>query len=237
MLNLKQEMQNWKQTPEIPRRLIAFGASNTELGWHSEGCHNWVSWLYCSLRSSVGRHVTVINQGFCGDTSKGLLSRMQRDVIAFSPDIAIIMVGGNDVNAGLPAGKYKENLTVAIDTMLSHNIVPVMQTSYAYIFHHGYNRALFDAYSEVNRTLSKEFDIPIVDHHQLFIAFYDYNQEEYCQLMHDAMHVNALGNLVMGLHENDMFGLSPITAPNYRMERAMDFYTRMKQLTEGRTAE
>jgi hypothetical protein len=77
-------------------RVIGFGSSNTEQHWHLLGHFNWFSWLGCSLREWVGRHVTMINQGINGETAEDLLKRIDRDVISFKPNLVIITIGGND---------------------------------------------------------------------------------------------------------------------------------------------
>lgn len=63
-------IENWKEKPHKPRRVIAFGSSNTELHWHSLGHFNWFSWLSGAMREWIGRHVTTINSGIGGKPQK-----------------------------------------------------------------------------------------------------------------------------------------------------------------------
>ena len=41
--------------------------------------------------------VNVVNRGISGDTSRGLLLRLKRDVIDLSPAAVVIMIGANDL--------------------------------------------------------------------------------------------------------------------------------------------
>ena len=92
MEKLREICVQWKNQPERSTRLIAFGSSNTELGWHSEGHHNWVDWLNLCLRRSLGSHVSLINQGIGGETGTDLLDRIDRDVFSFSPELVIVTI-------------------------------------------------------------------------------------------------------------------------------------------------
>ena len=77
--------------------IVALGDSNTELNWTSRGHLNWVGLLSAGLFESgyPGRY-TVINSGFSGDSATKALDRLDRDVLAYNPDLVIITFGGND---------------------------------------------------------------------------------------------------------------------------------------------
>jgi len=54
--------------------------------------------------------VTVVNKGIGGDTSEGVLKRLDTDVIQEKPDIVVILIGGNDVAVKTTMAKTKANL-------------------------------------------------------------------------------------------------------------------------------
>ena len=114
MKMLESVINKWKSSPQIPKRVIAFGSSNTELHWHSYGRFNWFSWLSSAMREWIGRHITTINQGIGGETSKDLLLRIERDVISFTPNLVIVTIGGNDTWKGLTIEEYQESLSQVI---------------------------------------------------------------------------------------------------------------------------
>ena len=113
MQTLESLIDEWKQDRQKPIRVVAFGSSNTELHWHSLGHFNWFSWLSSAMREWIGRHITTINSGIGGETSKDLLNRINRDVLSFNPDLVIITIGGNDAWKGLTFQEYQSFLTQA----------------------------------------------------------------------------------------------------------------------------
>jgi lysophospholipase L1-like esterase len=46
-------------------------------------------------------NIPIINSGICGDTTAGMLARLDRDVLAYKPSHVIIMGGTNDIWHGL----------------------------------------------------------------------------------------------------------------------------------------
>ncbi|MBY9019682.1 MAG: SGNH/GDSL hydrolase family protein [Candidatus Lokiarchaeota archaeon] len=200
MNSLKDITSNWRNKPNRAVRVIGFGSSNTEQHWHSLGHFNWFSWLGCSLREWVGRHVTMINQGIGGETAEDLLKRIDRDVISFHPNLVIITIGGNDTWKGYTIEDYKKYLTQIVKTIKENNAIPVLQTYYCLL----YNKMakifkIFPEFVDVNRNLSQEFNIPIIDQYKYFFPFYENDPENYSKIMLDGLHVNQIGNAIMGI--------------------------------------
>jgi len=61
----------------------------------------------------------VINAGVSGDTTARALQRLERDVLAFSPDIVLITLGGNDLKNGVASDIAFKNLKMIVN--LIHN--------------------------------------------------------------------------------------------------------------------
>jgi len=81
--------------------IVALGDSNTELTWHTAGRLNWVGLLQYALFEKHGPNTaTIINSGRCGDTAVESLTRLERDVIRFNPDLVIVSYGMNDAAQG-----------------------------------------------------------------------------------------------------------------------------------------
>ena len=57
--------------------------------------------------------ITVINAGISGDSAKGGLDRLDRDVLNYNPDIVVVCFGLND------AGRAKEGLDTYINSLIS----------------------------------------------------------------------------------------------------------------------
>jgi hypothetical protein len=57
----------------------------------------------------------------------------------------------------------------------------------------------FPQFVDVNRKLSQEFNIPIIDQYKYFSPFYENDPENYSKIMLDGLHVNQIGNAIMGI--------------------------------------
>jgi len=197
---LKQIIENWKLEPNKPIRVIGFGSSNTELHWHSLGHFNWFSWLTASFREWIGRHVTTINQGINGETVNDLLKRINRDVINFKPDVTFITIGGNDANSGMALDEYRAAIEKIIDKLDKIDCLPILQTYYCPIYEQMSEIFQnFPEYMEIKRKISSERQIPLIDQYKYFSALYQNEKSTYSELMLDGLHVNPIGNAIMGL--------------------------------------
>ncbi|MFX1297557.1 MAG: SGNH/GDSL hydrolase family protein [Promethearchaeota archaeon] len=200
MQTLKELTRVWRKHSKRPVRIIAFGSSNTELHWHSLGRHNWVSWLDCALREWIGRHVTLINQGISGETAKDLLVRIDHDVVSYSPDAVIITIGGNDAMKGFSIEDFRINLLEIIKRIQEIDSIPILQTYYCPLYENlAEVMRQFPEFVDVNRTLASEQNLPLLDQYKYFFPFYKNNRENYEKLMLDGLHVNPLGNMIMGI--------------------------------------
>lgn len=94
------------------RRIIAFGDSLTYGTGSSKGND------YPSLLSKMISR-PVINAGVPGDTTASALKRLERDVLAYSPDIVLITLGGNDLKNGIDAETAFKHLKMIVN--LIHN--------------------------------------------------------------------------------------------------------------------
>jgi len=57
----------------------------------------------------------------------------------------------------------------------------------------------FPEYMEIKRTISSERKIPLIDQYKYFSALYQNEKNTYSELMLDGLHVNPIGNAIMGL--------------------------------------
>ncbi len=82
--------------------MVAFGDSITEVTFHSRGRMNWLQLLDEAIFEEYGNGVcTIINSGKCGSSYREGLSRIDRDVLRYHPDLVIISFGMNDAEAGM----------------------------------------------------------------------------------------------------------------------------------------
>ena len=219
MFNIHKILKSWKEHPEKQFRVLAFGSSNTELHWHSLGHFNWFSWLSGSLREWVGKHIVTINLGIGGETVLDLKKRIERDVISLDPDLVIITIGGNDTWKGVTLQEYEESLAFLIEKIESINAIPVLQTYYCLL----YNKMpeifrRFPKFVEINRSLAEKRKLLLIDQYRYFSPFYEKDPQNYENMMLDGLHVNQIGNALMGIIACRTFSLPDPRFLKYRRE-------------------
>ncbi len=181
-------------------RFVAFGSSNTERCTH--GLH-WFDWLDLGLKQTYGRVHHCINAGLGGDTTQGLLLRFDEDVTFYRPHVVFITIGGNDANpdSGINAELYHTSLKRLTARVRDFGAIPILQTYYAADIpnmgqQHGKR---FLHFMDIIRLTAVETQTPLVDHHKRWEPLRLTQPKRYQELMLDTLHVNSLGNMVMGL--------------------------------------
>jgi lysophospholipase L1-like esterase len=215
MPELRTLVEAWRSQPDEGARVVAFGASNTEVSWHSLGRHGWAAWLECALREWVGRHVSMTNCGVSGNTSEQALARLERDVLPHRPACVVITLGGNDV-AGVPKAEFIENLTSIATRLRDAGSTPVFQTYYAFDYREldGAHSA-FPAYMTAVVALADELGVASIDQHAWFWPWYRNDREGYMPVMLDAKHLRPVGNAIMGTLAARSFGVpDPVMPPD-----------------------
>jgi len=224
-------------------RIVAFGSSNTELGYHCEGHFNWFNWLEVGLAAHVGRKMTCINTGVSGNICAQLLERFDRDCALFKPNIVIVTIGGNDSNPdrGITREMFREDLeTLAGKVDCLDDAVLVLQTYYTFdaekfsAKERGWAES-FPAYMQVVRETASAGGYTLIDHQKRWELLRKNDAVLYRGLMRDPKHLKPLGNMVMGLDTLRAFGaglygeLPSQCAEGLKIQGIMD-----KLETEGR---
>ncbi|MBI4028575.1 MAG: SGNH/GDSL hydrolase family protein [Verrucomicrobia bacterium] len=196
--------------------LVALGDSNTELTWHTAGRLNWVGLLQEALFETYGRNLAVtINAGCCGGTAAGAISRLDRDVIRFQPDLVIVAFGMNDAGQAEPglaafsdamrriARTLREKCGCEILLRTTNPVVVVNQPGLPTGHTPGAEWPGLHQHLYARRTveLAKELDCPVVDHYTLWMQAENRDQRlpqptnHLWMRMSDAIHPGALGHL------------------------------------------
>ena len=88
-----------------PVRIVCIGDSITGVYYHSGGLRAYPEMLHIALQKLRPKaSITVRNAGISGDTSRGGLARLERDVLAHKPHLVTIMFGMNDLVRAPAAG-------------------------------------------------------------------------------------------------------------------------------------
>ena len=102
--------------------VVAFGDSLTS----GVGADNISKSYIAHLAQSLG--ITIINKGVGGNTTAKALARIQTDVIDLEPqpEVAIILLGGNDFFKGIPQATTEENLKQIVDLIKKDGIKVIL---------------------------------------------------------------------------------------------------------------
>lgn len=128
-------------------------------------------------RLSLALGVPVLNLGVSGDTSARARARIDT-VLARSPDIAIIVLGGNDALQRIPVEETERNLSAILRTLTDAGVDPILVGVLG-----GFPR---DPYAPMFERLAEAYGVPLVPNVLAGIIGSD-------ALMSDAIHPNAAG--------------------------------------------
>jgi acyl-CoA thioesterase-1 len=111
--------------------IVAIGDSIV-YGLHDEqGRGGWVGRLAEMLRRTYpDRAYRVVNAGINGDTSAGVLQRLDRDAIAPRPDLVIVAIGTNDFDYGVPLATFRANLRAILARLQARTHAGILVQSF-----------------------------------------------------------------------------------------------------------
>lgn len=176
-------------------RVVMFGSSNTEIGWHSDGRHGWPCWLACIFRASVGQHIFSMNTGIGGHTARDLVGRVQRDVLPVQPHLVIITIGGNDYFQKHSFDEFEANLRKLESTLRETGAVVAFQTYYSFLPEAGDG---LGAYMNVIRRVATTTGAGLIDQYTWFSRWAQTDLPTYRTIMRDPAHLKPVGNALFG---------------------------------------
>ncbi len=132
--------------------------------------------------------VKTANRGISGDTTRGLLIRLEEDVLALDPAGIVLLIGTNDIDVQVSPSDIAGNVKLLLDRIAEHDaempvvLCQVMPTS-------GTKNRPTDKIRELNRRLAElargNEQVTVVDTHTLFAnAEGDAKPEEFPDLLH-----------------------------------------------------
>ncbi len=80
-----------------------------------------------SVNSKFAKDLIFVNKGIPGDTSTGLLHRINKDLLNFKPkpDYSIIIIGSNDLGWGLKSDNVLENIKILHEISRENRIMSI----------------------------------------------------------------------------------------------------------------
>ena len=160
-------------------------------------------------QSPLSDDVQLMGAGISGDKVYDLYLRLETDVLQKDPDIVFIFIGINDVghklsrHTGTDADKFEKFYRAIIEKVRKKNITIILCTPTVLgEKNDGANELDEDlnTYSNIIRTLSRNYSLPLCDLRKTFTAYLKTNNlsnQEKGILTEDRLHLNATGNLVV----------------------------------------
>ena len=112
---LNPPLQPLAEPISTPITILAIGDSLTEgLGVAEQD--SYPAQLQAQLRKAGYSNVSVVNSGLSGETSTGLVNRLDW-ALKTQPDITILTTGANDAMRGVPVSTVDENIRTAIERL------------------------------------------------------------------------------------------------------------------------
>jgi lysophospholipase L1-like esterase len=174
------------------------------------------------LSQSVPEKTELVGKGISGDKVSDLLTRYKKDVIDLDPDIVFIYIGINDVwhkydfGTGSDIDLYENGLRQIISEIqkIGSRVVLCTPTvigenhgdftlANEYVEHYRDAKTMedmnndLDAFSDVVRKLSSEYNTGLIDLRKVFISYISENNPTNKPsgiLTYDGVHLNDLGN-------------------------------------------
>ncbi|MGN6497290.1 MAG: arylesterase [Tsuneonella sp.] len=173
------------------RTILAFGDSLfAGYGLVDPGVNSYPAQLETALRRR-GINAHLVNAGIPGDTTAAGLQRLQftLDGQGVKPDLALILLGGNDLLRGLPPAQTRANLEAILDAFDKRRIPVVLMGMRAPPNAGPQFQAAFDA---IYPALAKE-------HHATLVPFFlqsVYNNRDLIQPDHIHPTTRGIGTIV-----------------------------------------
>jgi lysophospholipase L1-like esterase len=98
----------WAGEVQKDQHAVVFLGDSITQGWNDD-FHN----AFPSLK--------VANRGISGDTTRGVLIRLQEDVISLNPTAVVLLIGTNDLDEKAGPWTIAQNVSLIVDALKKHN--------------------------------------------------------------------------------------------------------------------
>jgi acyl-CoA thioesterase-1 len=161
--------------------IVALGDSLTE-GYGVEKHQAYPALLEARLQKE-GFSCTVINAGISGETTSGLLPRINR-VLSLKPDIVILCTGANDGLGGIEPRQIQNNISKMVRIFKEHRITVILAGMKMLV---DYGQSYTEPYARLYAEIADQEDI-------LFVPFFLEGVAGKSKLnLADGIHPNANG--------------------------------------------
>lgn len=145
------EIRNEKVT------ILALGDSLTE-GLGVDADKNYPAQLEARLKEMGYPNVTVINSGLSGETSTGMVNRLDW-VSQTKPDITLLIIGANDAMRGIDVPIIEDNIRTAIKTLRENNSKVILGGMQIY---DNLGSGYVADFAAIYPRVAKDMDVPLI---------------------------------------------------------------------------
>jgi len=177
-----------------PVRIACFGDSLTGVYYHTGGRRAYADLLAIALKRIYPRaKIETFNAGISGDTTRGALERIDRDVLAHRPHLVTIMFGMNDMTR-VPPDEYRANLAEIVARCRQAGAEVILCTSNSVRETPGRPMQTLERFMQIVRELGRELSVPVADCFAAFEARRAADPAEWSLLLSDEIHPNMDGH-------------------------------------------
>jgi len=177
-----------------PVRIVCIGDSITGVYYHSGSVRAYPEMLQIALKKLHPQaSITIRNAGISGDTSKGGLARLNRDVFAHKPHLVTLMFGMNDL-VRVPLTDFVRNMQMIIQRCREQGAEVVLCTQNSIVDSPERPVAKLAEYSQAIRDLAKAESLGLADCYSAFEAVRANDAVAWNFLLSDAIHPNMDGH-------------------------------------------
>lgn len=102
-----QRHAEWARTAAQDKGAVVFLGDSITQGWHS--------------LANAFPNIKVANRGIGGDTTRGVLYRLQADVLDLDPRAIVLLIGTNDIGNGAKPGDVADNIEAILQDIKKYN--------------------------------------------------------------------------------------------------------------------
>lgn len=177
-----------------PVRVVCIGDSITGVYYHTGGLRAYPEMLKVALHKLYPRaQVSVRNAGISGDTTKGGLARLDRDVLQYKPHLVTVMFGMNDL-VRTPVEEFKKNLTTITERCRTAGAEVLLCTQNTVVETPQRPIVKLAEFTQAIIDVAKANDLGVADCQAAFAAVESRSKSEWQLLMSDTIHPNMDGH-------------------------------------------
>jgi lysophospholipase L1-like esterase len=178
-------------------RIVCFGDSLTGVYYHTGGRRAYADMIGIALgRAYPNAKIEMHNAGISGDTTRGALTRIDKDVLGHKPHLVTVMFGMNDM-VGVPIEEYRKNLIDIIDRCRKAGSEVMLCTSNSVIPTNGRPPERLEEFMQALRDVARDQKVPLADCYQAFEAARAKDEVDWTLLLSDEIHPNMDGDKLL----------------------------------------